>query len=219
MDRVWEYEHCEELARKAECYETPEWAADAILRVELLPEFVIDPGCGRGVLAEAARRTGHTTIAFDLHEWGYRLSGEKRDFLQYRNERKDPGSAARDTAVMMNPPFSRAEEWVAHAFLHLNVRKVLCFQRFAWWESKTRDTFWADLPPQRVYICAERATCWRIDIPPWKRNVPKKDGGAGSSTPIAHAWFVWERGQPPGPLMGRLHKDGGVDPVVPGLIG
>ena len=63
--------------------------------------------------------------------------------------------------------------------------------------SKKRRGFWNAYPPNRIYICESRANCWRIDIPPDKRT---------GSTTTAHAWFVWERGHPPGPVLGRLEK-------------
>ena len=96
----------------------------------------------------------------------------------------------------MNPPFSKATEFVEKSF-ELGFRKIVCFQRFSWWESQKRREFWEKHPPDRVYICGDRASCWRHDIPESER---------GSSTPTAHAWFVWEKGSPPGTLLGHIYK-------------
>lgn len=184
-------ETLEETARRLEAFETPQWAIDAILGVELLTETVVDPCCGRGAMAIAAQKRGYQVWPNDIHDWGYpcRLS----DFLT------DPGycsQTARDITIFMNPPFSLAEQFVLKA-KKLGARKIVCFQRFAWWESQRRKKFWDEHPPNRIYICGSRATCWRYDI-------PKEDQKSGTTT--AHAWFVWERGHPPGPVISHLYK-------------
>lgn len=163
-------------------YETPEWAAKAILDVEMLTEDTIDPCCGRGVLAEAAEQM---VMSYDLHDWGYGVTGG--NFLETDDDLSD-------CTIFMNPPFSLAEDFVRHCF-KLNARKIICFQRFAWWESHRRQAFWSEFPPNRVYVCAKRATCWRLDIPMDQRK-------SGSTT--AHAWFVWERGHPKGTVLGSI---------------
>ncbi|HEY1503202.1 MAG TPA: hypothetical protein VGF92_02820 [Stellaceae bacterium] len=177
-------------AVEAEAFETPQWAAEAILDVELLTPRVLDPCCGHGTLAKVALGRGYFCDAFDLHDWGYGETGVNFLLPPTRVDRP------REITVFMNPPFSLAVEFVKRA-LHLDVRKIVCFQRFAWWESRERDPFWRSHPPNRIHICASRANCWRFDIPPEKRK---------SGTPTAHAWFVWERGHPPGPVLGRILK-------------
>jgi hypothetical protein len=175
----------------AEAFETPAWAAEAILDAELLTPHVFDPCCGHGTLAKAALARGYILRASDLYNWGYGDTGI--DFLDCAALGVEPG----DVTVFMNPPFSLAVQFVEHA-LQLGVRKIVSFQRFAWWESRERDPFWRAHPPNRIHICASRANCWRFDIPPHERK---------SGTPTAHAWFVWERGHPPGPVLGRLLKE------------
>lgn len=185
----WRFAHLTELAKQAECHETPSWAVESILDVEILTPQVLDPCCGRGVLAEEATRQGYSVRSIDLHDWGY---GDDRgvDFLTF-NPEMPPGFT-----VLMNPPFSKAVEFVERA-LDLKARKVVCFQRFAWWESVERTDFWDRHRPSRIYVCRSRATCWRIDIPPEERK---------SSSPTAHAWFVWEKGHPPAAAMGHIDR-------------
>jgi hypothetical protein len=180
-------------AIQAEAFETPAWAAEAILDVELLTPLVLDPCCGHGTLTKAALARGYSCFAQDLYDWGYGKAG--KDFLACDLARAIAGDP-RELTVFMNPPFSLAVEFVRQALI-FDVRKIVCFQRFAWWESRERDPFWRAHPPNRIHICASRANCWRFDIPPEARK---------SGTPTAHAWFVWERGHPPGPVLGRLLK-------------
>jgi len=193
-ERIWPFAHLKALGRAVEMHETPEWAAESILDVELLTPVVLDPCCGRGVLSEAAINRGYEVIATDLVNWGYGLACANGhfDFLKMR-----PDGFEDDFSVFMNPPFSLAVEFVKHALNVMGARKVVCFQRFAWWESTDRREFWGQIPPTRMYVCETRASCWSIHIPDWKRK---------GSTPTAHAWFVWERGQPNGPITGRLER-------------
>ena len=187
----------EEQAKAAEFWETPPWAADAILRAELLTSNVWDPCCGAGIISEAAKRAGYAVVSGDLHDWGY--AGIDTDqmgwsFLDFSMAPSGlhPGAFT----VFMNPPFSMAVEFVNLA-LRLGARKVVCFQRFAWYESDERQPFWEATRPQRIYACADRATCWLGSVPAEERK-----GG----TPATNAWFVWEHGQPAGPLTGHVRK-------------
>jgi len=186
----WPFLECEALAREAECFETPEWAVEAILAAELLTGVVVDPCCGTGVMTRLAAREGYNAHGFDKFDWGYGVTGV--DFLE---DNRFDGLIPNQT-VFMNPPFKHAVAFVNKA-LAFDARKIVAFQRLAWFESDIRTEFWEALPPQRIYLMAQRASCWRVDIPPEKRR-----GG----TPTAHAWFVWERGQPRGPIIKRLHK-------------
>ena len=140
----WPWADMTDLCIEAEMHETPDWAADSILDVEILTPVVIDPCCGRGVLSLAAQRRGYQVDAFDLHDWGFGRTGI--DFLGW----SEP--PAGDFTIFMNPPFSLAVDFVRHAQA-LGARKIVCFQRFA-----------------RVHACRSRATCWRLDIPPAERK-------------------------------------------------
>lgn len=180
-------------ALEAEAYETPRWAVDAILDVEILTHDVVDIGAGRGMLMDAARERGYRCVGIDKYDWG-RTDVVLMDFL----EDDRALMYLKGTSVLMNPPFSLAQQFVTRC-LNAGARKVVCFQRFAWWESEGRREFWQREPPSRVYICGSRATCWRYDI-----TEEEKTHMGRSST--AHAWFVWEPGHPPGTLMGHIYK-------------
>lgn len=180
-----------ELAVLAEAYETPRWAADAILEKELMTATVVDPCAGKGVLLDAARAAGYDAVGYDKFDWG-RPDIAIKDFFKMDRD------LIMDHTVFMNPPFSKSEDFVIRA-IKAKARKIVCFQRFAWWESAKREKFWNEHPPNRVYICGNRASCWRFDIPREQR---------ASSTTTAHAWFVWERGHPAGTIMGHVYKSG-----------
>lgn len=192
----------ESLSREAEFFETDEWAADGIFDVELLTPFVIDAGAGRGVLARSAERRGYSVLQIDKIDWAQHglecyESKHGKQLLDFLKMEIRVVNGEMDFTVIMNPPFSMAVEFVEHA-LNSGARKVLCFQRLAWRETDERKDFWDKHPPNRVYVCGSRATCWRGDL------IDKRSKDM-SSSPTAHAWFVWERGQPLNGL-GAIHK-------------
>lgn len=191
------------LAKAAEAYETPRWAAEAILDVEILTKDVVDPCTGYGVLRDVAKAAGYRTAAFDKYSWGAN-NVFIADFLT------DPRvlPLLGGNTVFMNPPFSLAEQFVERCFKG-DARKIVCFQRHSWWESKGRREFWERRPPNRKYICGDRASCWRFDIPEDEQGnrIDPVTGKKLAGTTTAHAWFIWERGHPIGSLAGHIYKE------------
>ncbi len=216
-----------------EAWETDPWVPPALLRVEMLPELVIDPCVGKGHWTRPLTAAGHRVETIDIVDWSRFFDDALRPLhvadwlsipagrLQWPNN-----SCGRDFAVVMNPPFSGDDGLLACHFvdraLELGARKVVCFQRFAWLESSKRKAWWADNPPARIWLCAERATCYRFDVPMECNNschlpdaVKKERKAEGqingcreclSTTPTAHAVFVWERGHGGAALTLRLEK-------------
>lgn len=200
----------EKLCRAREAFETPAWAARAILDVELLPPIVWDPCSGLGALGNAIRaKVQCALLESDIEDWSAHFSHAPApemlgDFLKLG--RPDLFPAGEDFAVVMNPPFSLACQFVDQA-LRLGARKVICLQRMAWRESAERRAWWAANPPARIWLCGARATCWRFDVPAQKR-------GSGSTT--AHAFYIWERAHKGAELMHTLWPEGGeVLPELP----
>lgn len=166
------------LCKKLEHYESDNWSPDVILKHERLTDIVVDPCTGSGILAEAAKRRGYDVVAFDIHDWGY-------PDTVIQNWLECSPLPFEEFSVMMNPPFSKAVQFVKQA-LKLGAKRVLCYQRFSYWESATRKKFWKDFPPRRVYVLGDRGACFRHDISAsWRK---------GRSTPTAHAWFVFDKG-------------------------
>lgn len=194
------YQDLKQKCIDLEHYETPQWAANAILKSEVLTPHVVDPCCGAGVLSKAALSEGATVSSYDVQDWGYAPT-TFCDWLETYIGEVD------EATCFMNPPFSLATQFVMKA-INSNFRKIICFQRFAWYESQIRRDFWESFPPNRVYVCGDRAACWRHDIPVNERGkrYNPETGQEMSETPTAHAWFVWDRDQPSGTLLGRIHK-------------
>lgn len=192
-------ETLEQTSRRLEHWETDKWATPAVLKKEILTRLVYDPCCGTGIMSSAAIRAGYSVFATDMHAWGYGTMNGIADFLEVE---KFTQAGNDDFTVLMNPPFDKSEAFVEKA-IELGARKIVCFNRFSWYEGsfdkgKKRGQWWEKNRPARIWLCGDRAHCWRHDIPQEQR--------AGSTTPTAHAFFVWERGHAPAAITGHIYK-------------
>lgn len=191
-------ESFEEKCARLEHWETDRWAARAVLRKELLTALVIDPCVGTGIMAEEAKAVGYHVAPFDIEPWGY-PGTMINDFL---NPKPHVAVMVKNETVFMNPPFSLAEQFVDMAF-QMGARKIVCFQRFDWYEGsdikgKKRGTWWQNNRPARIWICGDRANCHLHCYPADKR--------ADGSTKRTHAFFVWEQGHAPAAITGHIFK-------------
>lgn len=188
-----------ELAKKLEGYETPQWAIDRILDVELMTGDVLDPCCGFGVLGQAALNLGYGVRFMDIYPWADIPNMVVKDFLTHFEDLSEE-------TVFMNPPFSKACQFVDHARA-MNARKIICFQRYSWREGaldgiSKRGAWWEKTPPARTWVCGDRAQCLRFDI----RSGFDQDGKKIAPPPTVHAWFVWKRGHRGAEITRGLYK-------------
>jgi hypothetical protein len=161
--------------RGEDLYERPAVAVHALLHVEQLPHHISEPACGRGAIANILRAIGHEVVATDLVDWGCPDSFHHHDFLL---EHKAPLGVE---AIVTNPPYKLATEFVAHA-LEL-VPNVIMLLRLAFFESERRTPILEGGRLARIHVFASR-------LPMMHR-----DGWAGprSSSSIPYAWFVFDR--------------------------
>ena len=161
--------------RKNDLYETPAVAVRALLKVECIPLCVWEPCCGPGAIVKELRATGRAVIAHDLVDYGCPDSSAKRDFLM---ERKSPDGVP---AIVTNPPFKLAEEFVEHA-LEL-VPEVYMLLRVAFLEGLRWERA---LKPHlaRVHVFAPRLPMMHRDG--W-------DGPVNSNSGMAFGWFAFQR--------------------------
>lgn len=180
-------ENLTDLCKRLEAYETPRWTIESVLDVELTTQLILDPCCGLGAIANVCIESGLDVEAIDIEDWEPRFPNQPGphigysvcDFLDWRGDLSG-------VTVIMNPPFSLAEEFVARSQV-LGARKIICFQRQAWRESAARRLWWESNPPARVWVCGSRATCWRFDL--LDSDLTKRSGSS-----VSMAWYVWERG-------------------------
>lgn len=181
------------LVERYEAWATDPWATAALFENELFTPHVVEPGVGTGVLAAAALEQGYDVAGFDIFDWGW-PGVRLLDWREATPLDLPWRPAGRDFSVVCNPPFSLTGAFVAKA-LELGARKVAAFQKMEFLGTRARRPWLERHPPSRIWLCGTRATCWRFDVPPERRN---------GSTPTLHAWFVWERGHAGPPVIRNI---------------
>jgi hypothetical protein len=160
--------------RALDLYETPPCATEALLRIEILPLWVWEPAGGRGAIARVLRDYGHVVISSDVIDCGG--LDFVRDFLA------ETKMLAGCEAIVTNPPYQHANEFVAHA-LDLAPRVCLLL-RLAFLESVRRTDILEHRGLRAVYVFRNRLPMMHRDS--WT--------GPRASSAIPFAWFCWDRG-------------------------
>lgn len=194
-------EHLTDICKRLEAYATPRWSIEAVLDVELTTRCIFDPCAGLGVIGEVCREQSLEVEELDIEDWRDHFPAisalaknfRRRDFFE---EQCDLSSLT----VLMNPPFSKACEFVDQA-MKFNARKIICFQRQAWRESAGRREWWERNAPARVWVCGARATCWRFDL--LETDLSQRGGSS-----VSMAWYVWEKGHKAAEVTGAIYPRG-----------
>jgi hypothetical protein len=172
--QVQRHPHAE---RGLDLYETPSVAVEALLRAEQLPHRIWEPACGRGAIVNVLRSAGHSVVATDIADYGVPITPPgywNRDFLL------ETSAPEGTEAIVTNPPYQHAEEFVAHA-LEL-APMVVMLLRLAFMESERRCNILENRGLARIH-------CFRKRLPMMHR-----DGWEGrkANSGMAFAWFVWD---------------------------
>ena len=173
--------------RGPDLYQTPDVAVLALLRIEELPATVWECACGPGAIVRVLRDAGRHVIATDLVDYGCPESEWGVDFLL---ERALPDRSV--GAILTNPPYKLAAEFVAHA-LTLCPR-VIMLLRLAFLESRRRSALLDSGALARVHVFKDR-------LPMMHRNGWQ---GPRASSSIAFAWFVFDRSHSGPAILQRL---------------
>jgi hypothetical protein len=152
-------------------------AVHALLRVETIPPVVWECACGPGSIVNVLRAAGHKLYATDLVDYGCPDSESRVDFLM------EPAPSFAIGAIVTNPPFKLADQFVAHA-LTLGIPKVVMLLRLAFLESERRSAILDGGLLARVYVFRNRLPM--MHRAGWT--------GRKSTSQRAYAWFVWELG-------------------------
>jgi hypothetical protein len=172
--------------RGDDLYETPPPAVHALLRAERLPHFLWEPAAGPGAIVRVLRAAGHEVVACDLVDYGEPTHFNRRDFLL---EHKAP---ERCEAIVTNPPFKLAEQFVTHALDLCPL--VIMLLRLAFLESNRRTELLEQRGLARVHVFRKR-------LPMMHRA-----GWTGQRTNsgMAFCWMVWSRDHQGPPTLHRI---------------
>lgn len=185
------------LYRALNYFPTPPWAARAgaeILR-QMDPDarVIWEPACGEGHMAYALNEYFTTVHASDIHRHGY---GDVVDFLMAGDA---PGPV---DWVVTNPPFDRAEEFLAQGLRRAR-RGVALLCRIAFLEGGGRYPVLYQ-GPNRLTLCAVFSERVSMTLGVWDPD---------ASAAACYAWFFFHKGSPALPVTGippgteaRLHR-------------
>lgn len=178
--------------RKDDLYETPAVAVEALLRVEKLPHHLWEPACGRGAIVKVLRERGHSVIATDLVDYGLPITLPGYYGVDFLMEYKAPTGTE---AIVTNPPFKLAEEFVAHALELCPL--VIMLLRLAFYESERRSFILEGSGLARIHTFRRRLPMMHRDQ--W--------AGPRANSGMAFAWFCWDRNHKGPTMIDRISWD------------
>lgn len=169
--------HCPDEREQNDYYATPPKAAELLLEIEDLDKGVPIWECSSG--------ENHLADVFKEHWYKVRTSDivkrtETTEQLDFLSE----GVTEWDGNIVTNPPYKYADEFVKKA-LEIIPRGAKCimFLKLQFMEGKQRRKLFEKYPPKTVWVSSGRLGCAK-----------NGDFGRYSTSAVAYAWFVWEKG-------------------------
>ena len=167
--------HSDKERQSDDYYATDPDAVVELLKRETFSNEVWECAVGGGHIAQVLVDNNYFVQASDIIDRGYPET-QIVDFLEYNNSNVDD--------IVTNPPYKYAKEFVNHALdISWDGVKVAMFLKLTFLEGQARKELFAKYPPKTVYVFSKRVKC-------------AKDGDFKSitSSAVAYAWFVWEKG-------------------------
>jgi hypothetical protein len=159
-------------------YETPLWVTLAL--VPHLPKIsgvVWEPACGGGKMVAALRQANFDVIGSDI--------ADGADFLRHLPPTRDI------SAIITNPPYALAREFIEHA-LHLDgVRVVAMPLRTDFDHAATRAHLFADCAMFAKKVVLTKRIRWFED--------------STGSPSFNHCWMIWDRQHGGEPTLAYAH--------------
>lgn len=175
---------------KHEHYVEPFWCSERLFDVETFDGRIWDPCCGFGRIPESAMRAGHTALATDIVDRGYRFFSGKRDFLGSDNFDNSPN-------IVCNPPFNIAGRFAKRAVTMEGVQKVAMIFPTA----RLNAARWLqETPLARIWLMTPRPS-----MPPGHTITAGEKPQGGK---MDFCWLVWTAGRIGPPVVQWLHRDG-----------
>lgn len=168
--------HTEKEREQHDYYATEPKAMELLLAEEQFAPVIWECACGEGHLSKVLEVNGYEVISTDLVYRGFGDS-EPLDFLK---ETLD----GFEGDIITNPPYKYALDFVKKALESVQPgRKVAMFLKLQFLEGKSRKQFFLENPPKVIYVSSSRLIC-----------AVNGEFDKISSSAVAYAWFVWEKG-------------------------
>jgi hypothetical protein len=174
--------HTDKERQNEDFYATEPKASELLLKIEDFSNIqcVWDNSCGNGTLLKPFEDSKKFKIlATDLIDRGYGKGGI--DFLKLT---KDDVKGWGFDAIVMNPPYSFAKNFVEHSIELLPPHgKLFAFLKLQFLEGKGRKDLFKRYPPEKVWVSSSRLLCAK------NAEFEKMIEGGGSA--VAYCWFVF----------------------------
>jgi hypothetical protein len=174
-------------------YIEPEWCSHRLFDVEPFHRSapLLDPCCGTGRVASAAKAHGYKVIAIDVVDRGF-PGCRIQNFLERRSA---------PPSVVGNPPFPDMEAFARHA-LAIGAGKVALLARTA---SMNAAHWLRELPFSHALLLTPRPS-----MPPGQFIL---NGGKPKGDRTDYCWLIFERGYVGEPVIRWLHRDPSEQPI------
>lgn len=173
-------------------YATDPLAAHLLLEREGFSQNVWECASGENHLADVFRHYGYTVRTSDIVK--RTPTTEVLDFLDCNVQHWDGD-------IITNPPYTNAQEFVEKALSVVSEgQKVAMFLRLQFLEGLHRYDLFKENPPKVVYVSSKRIRCGK-----------EGEFNTSSSSIIAYAWFVWEKGYKGGTSIEWINHGENVD--------
>lgn len=175
--------HSEKDRQEYDYYATEPRAMELLLVEEQFSPVIWECACGEGHLSKVLEQHGFEVISTDLVYRGFGDS-EPLNFLKETLEDFEGD-------IITNPPYKYALQFVEQALNSVQPgRKVAMFLKLQFLEGKSRKQFFIHNPPKIIYVSSSRLTC-----------ALNGEFDKSSSSAVAYAWFVWEKGFKGNPII------------------
>lgn len=177
-------------------YVESEWCSERLFATEIFSGNVIDPACGFGRIVVSARKHYHLAEGMDIVRRSA-ICGGVADFFD-PDWRGCKTATVRFPNIVSNPPFGRADEFVALALERAFGRVAMILP--ATWHFGSKRAAWLATTPLRKVL----ALTPRPSMPPGAVIAAGEKPGGGAKD---FSWYIWEIGYS-GPWEGGwLHRD------------
>jgi hypothetical protein len=172
--------HTEQEREQDDFYATDPIAIDKLIASVSIPDNVWECACGNGILSNRLKVYQKNVVSTDLKHRGYGTAGV--DFLSTITM-----PIQSPCAIITNPPYKYAKEFVEHSLNLLNDGDMCCmFLKLTFLEGKASKKLFLEYPPQKVLVFSERILCAKNA----EFERMRKSGGSA----VAYAWFIWTKG-------------------------
>lgn len=174
--------HTDKERETDDFYATDQKAIDILVGYKgvKLPKGIWEPSCGSGCLSERLIKYGHYVVSTDLVDRGYGVGG-----VNFFQQTSMPDGCS---AIVTNPPYKFATDYVIHALDLLPDKGLLClFLKTTFAEGKERYIrIFSRSRPMYILQCSERVLCAK------NAEFDKMKACGGSA--VSYAWWIWKKG-------------------------